>query len=145
MNDDLNSHRANHVKLLTNIDFLRQEMILKIKKAPLSRAFFLKVEYILNAPFGLATRPAFMNRTWGEVLQFSVFYDFATATNNDPLSNQDPNQQNRWINFKSIGLGLRFNIPGSINSRLMYANKIGVDQPNDNRYGRLWADFTYSF
>ena len=109
------------------------------------RAFFFKIEYILNAPFGLASRPAFMNRTWGEVLQFSVFYDFATATNNDPLSNQDPNQQNRWINFKSIGLGLRFNIPGRINSRLMYANKIGVDLPNDRRYGRLWADFTYSF
>ena len=109
------------------------------------RAFFFKLEYILNAPFGLASRPAFMNRTWGEVLQFSVFYDFATATKNDPLSNQNVNEQNRWINFKSIGLGLRFNIPGSINSRLMYANKIGVDQPNDNRYGRLWADFTYSF
>ena len=109
------------------------------------RAFFFKVEYILNAPFGLASRPAFMNRTWGEVLQFSVFYDFATATNNDPLSNQDPNQQNRWINFKSVGLGLRFNIPGRINSRLMYANKVGVDLPNDRRYGRLWADFTYSF
>ena len=109
------------------------------------RAFFFKLEYILNAPFGLASRPAFMNRTWGEVLQFSVFYDFATATKNDPLSNQDVNEQNRWINFKSIGLGLRFNVPGRINSRLMYANKIGVDQPNDNRYGRLWADFTYSF
>ena len=109
------------------------------------RAFFFKLEYILNAPFGLASRPAFMNRTWGEVLQFSVFYDFATATKNDPLSNQDVTEQNRWINYKSVGLGLRFNIPGSINSRLMYANKIGVDQPNDNRYGRLWADFTYSF
>ena len=109
------------------------------------RAFFFKLEYILNAPFGLASRPAFMNRTWGEVLQLSVFYDFATATKNDPLTNQDVTEQNRWINYKSIGLGLRFNIPGSINSRLMYANKIGVDQPNDNRYGRLWADFTYSF
>ncbi len=70
---------------------------------------------------------------------------FATATKNDPLSNTDVTEQNRWINYKSIGLGLRFNVPGSINSRLMYANKIGVDQPNDNRYGRLWADFTYSF
>ena len=70
---------------------------------------------------------------------------FATATKNDPLSNTDVTEQNRWINFKSIGLGLRFNVPGRINSRLMYANKIGVDQPNDNRYGRLWADFTYSF
>ena len=109
------------------------------------RAFFFKLEYILNAPFGLASRQAFMNRTWGEVLQFSVFYDFATATKNDPLINQDVTEQNRWINYKSIGLGLRFNIPGSINSRLMYANKIGIDQPNDNRYGRLWADFTYSF
>ena len=70
---------------------------------------------------------------------------FATATKNDPLSNTDVTEQNRWINYKSIGLGLRFNIPGSINTRLMYANKIGVDQPNDNRYGRLMADFTYSF
>lgn len=109
------------------------------------RAYFFSLEYIFNAPF-IADKPAFKNRTWGEVLQFSVFYDFATAQQNDPLDTAtDRNTSGSWNTFKSVGMGLRFNIPGSIDSRLMYATELGPEIPEDGRFGHIWGDFTYSF
>ena len=109
------------------------------------RAYFVSGEYIINAPF-FADKPAFYNRTWGEVLQFSVFYDFATAQQNDPLNTaQDRNTSGKWVTYRSWGMGLRFNLPGTIDSRLMYANGLGPETPDDNRGGQIWGDFTYSF
>ncbi len=109
------------------------------------RAYFFSFEYIFNAPF-IADKPAFKNRTWGELLQFSVFYDFATAQQNDAINSAtDRNTSGSWVTFKSVGMGLRFNLPGSIDSRLMYATELGAVNPNDGRYGHLWGDFTYSF
>jgi hemolysin activation/secretion protein len=109
------------------------------------RAYFFSLEYIFNAPF-IADVPAFQNRTWGELLQFSVFYDFATAQQNDALNTaSDRNTSGSWVTFKSVGMGLRFNLPGSIDSRLMYATELGSEIPNDGRFGHIWGDFTYSF
>lgn len=109
------------------------------------RAYFFSLEYIFNAPF-IADKPAFKNRTWGELLQFSVFYDFATAQQNDPLDTvTDRNTSGSWVTYKSVGMGLRFNLPGEIDSRLMYATEIGSEIPNDGRFGHIWGDFTYSF
>lgn len=109
------------------------------------RAYFFSLEYIFNAPF-IEDVPAFKNRTWGELLQFSVFYDFATAQQNDPLDTAtDRNTSGSWVTYKSVGMGLRFNLPGSIDSRLMWATEMGATTPNDGRQSHLWGDFTYSF
>jgi hemolysin activation/secretion protein len=109
------------------------------------RAYFFSFEYIFNAPF-FSEKPAFKNRTWGELLQFSVFYDFATAQQNDALDTAtNRNTSGSWMTFKSVGMGLRFNLPGEIDSRLMYATELGPDRPNDGRYGHIWGDLTYSF
>lgn len=109
------------------------------------RAYFFSLEYIFNAPF-IADVPAFKNRTWGELLQFSVFYDFATANQNEALDTvSDRNTSGSWVTFKSVGMGLRFNMPGSIDSRLMWATEMGADIPNDDRQSHIWGDFTYSF
>ena len=109
------------------------------------RAYFISLEYIFNAPF-FADKPAFYNRTWGEVLQLSVFYDLATAQQNDALDTaQDRNTSGSWVTYRSWGLGLRFNIPGMIDSRLMYANGLGPESPDNGRGGQIWGDFTYSF
>lgn len=109
------------------------------------RAYFFSLEYIFNAPF-IADVAAFQNRTWGELLQFSVFYDFATAQQNDALNTaSDRNSSGSWVTFKSVGMGLRFNLPGSIDSRLMYATELGSEIPNNGRFGQIWGDFTYSF
>ena len=109
------------------------------------RAYFFSFEYIFNAPF-IADKPAFKNRTWGELLQFSVFYDFAAGQQNDPLDTAtDRNTSGSWVTFKSVGMGLRFNLPGQIDSRLMYATELGSEIPADGRFGHIWGDFTYSF
>ncbi len=109
------------------------------------RAYFFSLEYIFNAPF-IADKPAFKNRTWGEVFQFSVFYDFATAQQNEALDTAaDRNTSGSWVTFKSVGMGVRFNVPGMIDSRLMYATELGAEIPNDGRFGHIWGDFTYSF
>ncbi|NOG59039.1 MAG: ShlB/FhaC/HecB family hemolysin secretion/activation protein [Proteobacteria bacterium] len=109
------------------------------------RAYFFSFEYIFNAPF-IADKPAFKNRTWGELLQFSVFYDFAMGQQNDAINTAtDRNTSGSWVNFKSVGMGLRFNLPGSIDSRLMWATELGADVPSDGRQSHIWGDFTYSF
>jgi hemolysin activation/secretion protein len=109
------------------------------------RAYFISFEYIFNAPF-IADKLAFNNRTWGELLQFSVFYDFATSQQNDALDTAtDRNTSGSWVTYKSVGMGLRFNLPGSIDSRLMWATEMGAATPNDGRQSHIWGDFTYSF
>ena len=112
------------------------------------RAMFFSFEYIINAPF-IASKPAFANRTWGELLQFSMFYDLAVGNLNDPLV-QD---EQTWENYKGAGFGFRFNVPGSVAARLMWAWAIGAptdadtgqaDNGNDRR-PQFWGDVTYSF
>ena len=109
------------------------------------RAYFLSFEYIFNAPF-IADRPAFLNRTWGELLQLSFFYDFVSAQQNDALNTEvDRNTSGKWVTYRSVGAGLRFNLPGAIDSRLMYSAGLGPEKPNNGRGGQIWGDFTYSF
>lgn len=104
------------------------------------QAWFLSFEYIINAPF-IADQPAFGHRTWGELVQFSVYYDVAAGRLNDPL----PTEPQRFISYQGAGWGLRFNLPGTIESRLLMAWKIGAQEPQNDRYPQVWADFTYRF
>ena len=112
------------------------------------KAYFLSAEYIINAPF-IADKPAFANRTWGELLQLSIFYDFAAGKNNDPTdAPQDVTQQGSWINIRGYGLGLRFSIPGLIESRFIWSRQLGDNSSTPAENGKTeqtWFDFTYSF
>ena len=51
-------------------------------EALFDRAAFGSIEWIVNAP-GIADEPSmFGNRTWGELIQISMFYDYAVGLNN---------------------------------------------------------------
>ena len=104
------------------------------------KAAFLSLEWLINAPF-IADKVAFENRTWGELLQFSMFYDFAVGTVNDPL----PTDDDGYENIKGAGVGLNFNMPGTISTRLMWAWEIGGDKVGNERSTQFWGDFTYFF
>ena len=109
------------------------------------KSYFISFEYIFNAPF-FADKPAFMNRTWGEILQLSAFYDFATSQQLDALDTaQDRNTSGKWVTHRSWGVGLRFNLPNMIDSRLMFARPLGPEVPNNERPVQVWGDLTYSF
>ncbi len=109
-------------------------------EALFDKAVFLSAEYIINAPF-FAEKAAFANRTWGELLQVSLFYDFATGKNNDPLTSEPQSLQE----FHGAGWGLRFNLPGSIESRFIMAWEFGKPDPDNDRDPQIWADLTVRF
>lgn len=106
----------------------------------MDRALFLSAEIIQNMPFITDVR-AFGNRTWGELVQISMFYDHAVGRLNDPLDS-DPDG---YVNFKGAGIQLRFTLPGSIESRLMGAWRVGGDDSENGRHPQIWGDLTYRF
>ena len=103
-------------------------------------AAFGSLEYLIDAPF-IADAEAFGNRTWGELLQFSVFYDAAVGKLNNPL----PTEQRGSEEYMGFGTGLRLNVPGKLSSRIMVAWPVGDKLPSDREASRVWADLTYTF
>ena len=105
----------------------------------LDRAWFMSAEVIQNMPFITDVR-AFGNRTWGELIQLSAFYDVVMGKLNDPLSSE----KQGYVNFQGAGVQLRFTLPGKIESRIIGAWSLTRDAGN-NRQPQAWADFTYRF
>lgn len=106
----------------------------------LDRALLMSAELIHGMPF-ISDVQAFGNRTWGEMLQFSVFYDHAIGRLNDPLESEP----NRHVNFRGAGVQARFTLPGTIESRLIWAWQFGRNLPDNEREPQLWGDLTYRF
>ena len=113
------------------------------------KALFYSFELLFNAPF-IADKPAFGNRTWGELLQLGIFYDYALGKVNSPGITETEGYED----LKSYGLGLRFNYPGSIESRIFWAWAFGGDEigqeefpgdKSDDKRPYIWGDLTYSF
>jgi len=104
------------------------------------RALFMSLEWLINAP-GFADKPAFGNRTWGELLQVSVYYDYARGRLNNPLATD----LNGNKILKGAGVGLRFTMPGLLESKLLFASEIGGDDVGNERNVQVWGDVTYRF
>ena len=115
------------------------------------RAWYGSVDYVFNAPF-IADAEAFGNRTWGELIQFSLFYDFASAQLNHPrMTNTGAffvEEKGKWVSYRGYGMSLRFTLPGMIDSRIVWSRTAGdnLHTPADNGHtGQLWGDFTFSW
>ena len=76
------------------------------------RAYFLSFEYLVNAP-GFSDVPAFDNRTWGELLQLSLYYDMASGRLNNPLGTETQDDEV----LKGAGIGVRFTLPGMLEAK----------------------------
>jgi len=110
----------------------------------LDRAAFYSIEIIKNMPF-IGDRPAFRNRSWGEVVQLSAFYDFAVGRLNTPLTSNRQEGLGGHVNFRGAGVQARFTLPGFIESRLIYARALGDTKPDNESSNQFWVDFTYRF
>ena len=104
------------------------------------RAYFFSIEWLMNAPF-FADKPAFDNRTWGEILQVSLFYDHAYGRVNKPL----PTDLSGFKSLKGAGTGVRFTLPGMLETKLFWATEIGGDDVGNERNVQVWGDVTYRF
>ncbi len=100
---------------------------------------FASLDWLINAP-GFASHPAFNNLTWGEILQFAVFVDYGIGTLNEPLNNEQ-----KTVHLAGAGLGLRFNLPGSLSLRFDAAKSIGGDEPSDGNGPQYYFTTHYDF
>jgi len=93
----------------------------------------------MNAP-GFSDKPAFANRTWGEVLQLSAYYDYAVGKNNDPLPFEDATET-----IKGPGVALQLNLPDKLYARADVAWRDGGDKAANDRKPQYWLSLRYGF
>lgn len=105
----------------------------------MDQGYFTSAELILNAP-GFADRPAFSNRTWGEILQVSVFYDAAAGWLKDPLPNDTESGY-----LSGVGLGVHFGLPGSLSANMSVAKPVGHQVVDDNRDIYTYFKLSYQY
>jgi hemolysin activation/secretion protein len=96
------------------------------------------LEWIIDAP-GFAKRQV-GNRTWGEIFQLSVFYDYAGGEVNDPLPFQPDT-----INLRGYGLGLQFGISEKFRLRIDAAKPDSAIVPVNLEDPQYWMSFSYTF
>ena len=109
-------------------------------EAVFDRAFFVSVEYIVNAP-GFADKPSpFGNRTWGELVQVSAFYDVAAGRLNSPLASEEHAQ-----NYNGVGFALSFTNPNIMSARLTLATQVNGPESDNQRDPQYWLDFNFYY
>ena len=102
----------------------------------MDQGYFTSFELNFNAP-GFADRPAFANRTWGELLQVSIFYDAAAGWLKDPLPNEEESGY-----LSGAGVGLHFALPGRFSSSLSVATPLGDHDAEDKREFRTFFNLS---
>ena len=105
----------------------------------MDQGYFSSLELIFSAP-GFADSPAFFNRTWGELLQVSVFYDTAGGWLKDPLANED---QSGYLS--GVGVGVHFALPGSFSANMSVAKPVGRLVADDCRDMYTYFKLSYQY
>ncbi len=98
------------------------------------------MEFVMGAP-GFASHPGPGSRTWGDILQFSLFVDYATGELNAPLVAS----QNSTVNLAGAGGAVQFSLPGRLFARVDVSTHITDRIPTNGHspqcYFRLGTSF----
>jgi len=104
------------------------------------KGLFASVEWIINAP-GFSDKPAFANRTWGEIFQVSLFYDYGNGKQVNPTQFEADD-----ITLSGVGGALQLNLPGQFFARLDVATRTsGVKPIGDDDDTQVWLTGRYEF
>jgi hemolysin activation/secretion protein len=102
------------------------------------------IEWLIGAP-GFASHPAFSGKTWGDLLQLSLFVDAARGSTNVG-SNGAAGLPAETM--KDYGAALQFNLPNRVYARVSWAERISpaayfqqLDPKKDHVYGSLGFNF----
>lgn len=98
------------------------------------------LELVTGAP-GFAGRPAFGNTTWGQVLQVSLFVDYANGSLNAPLTSTQTSSNH----LAGAGVGIQFSLPGRVFSRLDVATPLTDRKPGNDRDPQYYFRFGMNF
>jgi hemolysin activation/secretion protein len=98
------------------------------------------LEYVIGAP-GFASRPGPGNRAWGDILQFSLFADYANGELNAPLTSSQVHD----VSLSGAGGALQFSLPGRLFARLdvstPFSNRTPTNGHHPQCYFRLGTSF----
>ena len=101
---------------------------------------FLSLEYSIAAP-GFGEQQAFgSGYNWGELLRFSVYFDYAGGELNDPAFTEQ-----RTRDISGYGIGIDFSVPGRFTSRLDIAEPRGSEIPIDDDDYQIYFSMNFSF
>lgn len=100
---------------------------------------FASLEYQVQAP-GFARSPGPFSRQWGDLLQFSLFADYAHGRG--AKDNQDRQED---VDISGYGAGVRFGVPGTFQFLLEYATPLGSVEASDGKDSRVYGNLSYSF
>jgi len=112
---------------------------------------FVSAEWGVRAP-GFADKPAFANRNWGDVLRFTVFYDYGYGLFSDFAALGADEED--FVEAGGAGVGVEFGLPGVFRFNVQWAKLVnGVEaDPTDVTNPRaildddqLWLDLTFEF
>lgn len=98
------------------------------------------LELMLGAP-GFASRPAFGNLTWGQVLQLSLFGDYAKGRLNPPLLSS----QEKSFELSGVGASPQLSVPGHVFARVDVATPLSNRSANNDRDPQYYVRFGASF
>ncbi len=102
------------------------------------KAFTTSVEWLIKAP-GFSQWKAFGNKRWGEVLQVSLFIDYAKGWLNDPLASD-----REVVSLSGIGAGFYFNYE-QFSARFEFASPLGDEPPGNDRNLQYFFELNVGF
>lgn len=105
----------------------------------MDKAYFLSLEYVANAP-GFSDKPAFKGRTWGELLQFSVFFDTASGWLKDPLPAEDDH-----VTLSGVGVGAQLTMAKRFDAKLTVAKPTTSRDPSNGHDPQVFLNMRYEF
>lgn len=100
---------------------------------------FGSLEYQVQAP-GFARSPGPFNRQWGDLLQFTLFADYAHGRGAEDLQDKQDDAE-----LSGYGAGVRFGIPGTFHFLVEYATALGSVEATDGKDSRVYGILSYSF
>lgn len=112
---------------------------------------FVSAEWGIRAP-GFADKPAFANRNWGDLLRFTIFYDYGYGLYSDAAALGSGTDD--FLEAGGAGVGVEFGLPGTFRLNVQWAtltNGIEAD-PTDVTNpsavledSQVWVDITFEF
>jgi len=101
------------------------------------KAYFSSLELIFNAP-GFASAPAFGDKTWGEILELSVYADYAKGELNEATNSE--------VEISGYGFGAQIQIQNTLFIRADIARPLGDDEdPSNGDTPQVWFTAGYQF
>lgn len=100
---------------------------------------FVSLDYQVQAP-GFSRAPGPFSRQWGDLLQLSLFADYAHGRGaKDKQDKQDDAE------ISGYGAGIRFGVPGTFQFLLEGAKPLSQAAANDGKDLRFYGNLTFNF